>query len=167
MPAGGPGALRTGASPSAAAEQHDAVAANLGGVALVAVLVVPLPRLQAALDVDLLALHQVLAERLGGLSPEHHAVPLRFLLALSAFVVPHLGGGHVEGGDRRASWCVTQLGVAPEIADENHFVDASHATNPFKSAASLQPAESLDNCASRRSMCADSSYLAARVARRY
>ena len=51
------------AAAATAAQQHDAVAADFGRVALVAVLVVPLPRLQAALDVDLLALLQVLVER--------------------------------------------------------------------------------------------------------
>src|SRR5688572_10992299 len=38
---------------AAAAQQHDTIAADLGGVPLVAVLVVPLPRLQPALDVNL------------------------------------------------------------------------------------------------------------------
>ena len=109
-----------------AAEQHDPVAADLGRVALVAVLVVPLPRLQAALDVDLLALGQVLGERFGRLAPEHDAVPLGLFLPLAGLVVPDLGRRHVERGDRGAAWRVAQLGVAPEIADQNHFVHAAH-----------------------------------------
>src|SRR3954471_23613896 len=83
--------LAGAAAPAAgAAEQHDAVAANLRGVALVAVLVVPLARLQPAFDVDLLPLGQILVERLGGLAPEHDAVPLRLLLALPRLIVPDL-----------------------------------------------------------------------------
>ena len=52
-----------------AAEEHDPVAADFGRVSLVAVLVVPLPRLQATLDVDLLALRQVLVQRLSPSCP--------------------------------------------------------------------------------------------------
>ena len=50
----------TSTGPAAAsAEQHDTIAANLRRVAFVAVLVVPLARLQPALDVDLFPLRQV------------------------------------------------------------------------------------------------------------
>src|SRR5678815_3266438 len=51
-------APRAAASATTTAQQDDAVAADFGGVALVAVLVIPLARLQATFDVDLLALLQ-------------------------------------------------------------------------------------------------------------
>ena len=68
---------RSAAAP-AAAEQHDPVAADLGRVALVAVLVVPLPRLQPAFDVDLLALRQVLVERSRRSCPRARRGAIRF-----------------------------------------------------------------------------------------
>src|SRR4029079_515367 len=59
------------AAPTAASPQeHDPIAADLGRIALVAVLVVPLARLQTSLNVNLLALLQVLVERLGLLAPQ-------------------------------------------------------------------------------------------------
>src|SRR5438552_3708507 len=79
-----------------APEQHQAVTTDFRRVALVAVLVVPLPRLQATLDVNLLALREVFGQRLRGLSPEYDAMPFGFLLALAGFVVPHFRGCEVQ-----------------------------------------------------------------------
>src|SRR3954451_23460849 len=114
------------ASAAAAAQEDDAVAADFGRIALVAVLVVPLPGLKAALHVDLLPLGEVFRQRFGRLPPQHHAVPLGLLLALTGLVVPVLGGRHVERRNRCAARGKAQLRVAPEIADQDDFVDASH-----------------------------------------
>src|SRR5262252_8947187 len=119
-------ARHAGAASASTAEQDDLVPFNLGGVALVAVLVVPLPCLEPAFDVDLFSLRQVLGQRLGDLSPEDDAVPFGLFLALSALIVPDLGRRHVERRHRGAARRITQLGVASEIADQNHLVYASH-----------------------------------------
>ena len=107
-------------------QQHDAVAFDLGRVPLVAVLIVPLARLELALDVDLLALGEVFRQRFSGLAPQHHAMPFGLLLTLSGLVVPDLRGRHVERGDRGAARRVAQFRIAPEISDENDFVHAAH-----------------------------------------
>src|SRR5204862_8116246 len=73
---------------AAAAEQCDAVGLDLGRIPLVAVLVVPLPRLQPALDVDLLAVGEIFLQALRLLAPQNDAVPFGFFLALPALVVP-------------------------------------------------------------------------------
>src|SRR5262249_22303861 len=75
-------------SRAAAAEEHEVRRDDLGRVALVALLVVPAPRLQASLDVELLALRQVLLADLRRLAPHHHAMPLRPLLLLTVLVGP-------------------------------------------------------------------------------
>src|SRR5574338_317226 len=90
----------------------------------------PPPRLQAALDVKLLALHQVLLERFGRLAPEDDPMPLGLLLPLAALVVPDLGRREVERRHRRPARRVAQLGVATEVAAQNHFVHASLSTSP-------------------------------------
>src|SRR6185295_18310128 len=54
--------LASAAAPHPSSEQDDAIAADLGGVPFVAVLVVPLAGLQPALDVDLFAFRQVLVQ---------------------------------------------------------------------------------------------------------
>ena len=114
---------------ASAAEQRHAVGLDLSRVALVAVLVVPLPRLQTAFYVDLFSLCQVFLQAFRGLSPEHDAVPLGLLLPLVVAVVPDLRGGQVERGHCRASWCVAQLGVATQVADEDHLVHTSHVVS--------------------------------------
>ena len=124
----GPCRRRRGTA-TAAAEQRDAVGLDLSGVALVAVLVVPLARLQTALDVDLFALGQVLLQALRLLAPEHDAVPLGLFLTLIVAVVPDLGRRQIERGHRRAAWRVAQLRVATQIADENHLVHAAHVAS--------------------------------------
>src|SRR5262245_59285049 len=91
------------------AKEHDLVAPHFSRVELVAILVVPLPRLKAALHVDLLAFGEVLGQRFGGLTPEHDAVPLCLLLALAGFVVPDFGGCHVKGGYGRTTGCIAKF----------------------------------------------------------
>src|SRR3954467_5244152 len=80
------------ATAASAAEQDDAVAAHLGGLALDAFLVGVFVGLQPALNVDLLAFDEVFRKRLGLLAPQVDVVPLGAFLALAAFVVPHFGG---------------------------------------------------------------------------
>src|SRR4029453_4196487 len=102
-------------------------AADLGRIPLVAVLVVPLPCLQPALDVDLLALDQILVERLSRLPPENYAVPLGLLLLLTPLVVPDFRRCEIECRDRRAARRISQLRISAEIADEDHFFHAAIA----------------------------------------
>src|ERR1041385_5912384 len=95
----GAAAVHRGAAAAAtasAAEQRDAVGLDLRRIALVAVFVVPLTRLQAAFDVDLLTLREVFLQALRLLPPEDDAVPFGLFLALPALVVPHLGRGEIE-----------------------------------------------------------------------
>src|SRR5688500_7460140 len=60
----------TAATRAAASEQGHTIRLDLGRVALVTVLIVPLPRLDPPFDGDLFALGQILAERLRGLAPD-------------------------------------------------------------------------------------------------
>src|SRR5438132_12091305 len=87
-------ALRGGAAAHALAraEHLHLVGDDLRHVLVLPVLVLPLARLQAALDVDLAALLQVLAGDLGELAEERDAVPLRLLLRLAVLVLPLLSG---------------------------------------------------------------------------
>ena len=117
------------AAASAATEQGHAIGFDLCGVALVAVLVVPLTGLQATLDVDLFALGEVFLQALGGFPPQHHAVPFRFFLSLIVPVVPHLGSGEIERGDCSAARRVAQFGIATKIPNQNDFVYAAHVAS--------------------------------------
>src|SRR6185436_20593558 len=85
----------------ARAEHLHAVAHDLGGVAVLAFLVLPLARAQAALDVDLRALLQIFAGDLGQAAEEGDAMPLGgFLLLAARLVFPRVGGGDADIGDR-------------------------------------------------------------------
>src|SRR5215475_12337291 len=70
-----------------AAEHLHTLGDDLGGVTLLAFLVLPLARAQGPFDVDLRALLQVFARDLGEAVEEHHAVPLGALLLLAARLV--------------------------------------------------------------------------------
>src|SRR5262249_37405184 len=108
------------------------VADNLGRIALVALLILPLASAQTALNVDLRALAQVLGGDLGQPAEERHAVPFGTLLLLAALLVaPALAGGDAQVGDGRARGHGAGLGVGAEIADQDHFVhSARHGSRP-------------------------------------
>src|SRR6185503_14422701 len=101
---------------------------DLGGVALVAVLVRPLVVMDGALEVDLLALRAVVADDLRGLAEDLDAMPLRPLLLLAVLARPALGGGEGEVGDGLAALGVADLGIPAEVADQDHAVDAGHVS---------------------------------------
>src|SRR5690554_7543518 len=99
---------------------------DLGGVAVLAVLALPLAGLQVALDVDLAALLQVLLGDLGQLVEHHHVVPLGALLALTGLLVhPGVGGRQAQVGDRRTGGQEANLGILSQVADEDDLVDAT------------------------------------------
>src|SRR4029077_1827779 len=99
-PGGGASGSAAGARPAAAAEHLHLVADDLGGVALVALLVLPLARAQTAFDVNLRALAQVLGGDLRQAPEKRHAMPLGALLLLPAgLVAPALAGGDAQVGD--------------------------------------------------------------------
>src|SRR5216117_359982 len=114
------------ATAAAAAQERDAVGLDFCRVALVAVLVVPLPGLEPPLHVNLLALREVLLERLGLFAPQHHAVPLGLFLPLVVAIVPHLGRRQVERCHCGPARRVAQLGIATEIAHEDNLVHTAH-----------------------------------------
>ena len=101
---------------------HD-VGADLGAVAVLPFLVLPFARAETALDVDLRALLQVLAGDLRQAPEERHAVPLRGFLHLSrGLVLPAVGGGHADVGDRLAARQIARLRVRAEVAHQDDLV---------------------------------------------
>src|SRR5947209_6811658 len=109
---------------AAPAEHLEVLADDLGLVPLLArLLVVPGTRLEPSLQVDLLALGEVLAGDLGLLAPDDDLVPLGLLLLLAVLVPPAAVGGQGEAGDRLPRRGRPHLGVAAQVADQDHFVD--------------------------------------------
>src|SRR5690606_11420053 len=98
---------------------------DLGGVAGLTLLVLPLPRLERPLDVDLPALLEVLRADLGEAVPRDHAVPLRLLDEVAVAVLVGLVRGDVEVAHGRAAAGVAQLGVGAEVADEDDLVNSA------------------------------------------
>src|SRR6267378_2808865 len=117
---------------SPAAEHLHAVGDDFGGRAFLSLLVLPLAGAQGSLDVDLRAFLEVLAGDFREPAEEHHAVPFgAFLLFPARLVLPGIRGGDRDVGDRPALRVVTRLGVAPEVAYQNHFVYRSHLVFPL------------------------------------
>src|SRR5262245_5861073 len=120
------GWLRGGAA-AAPSEHLHTIAADFGRIAFVAIFVSPLTRLQAAFDVDLASLAQVLAADLGLASEEGNSMPFGLLLLLTALVFPLFRGRHVAVRNRIAARQIADLGIPPQISDEDHFVDRCHS----------------------------------------
>src|SRR5579883_77923 len=99
--------------------QHD-----LGGVAVLSRLVLPLVGAEGALDIDLGAFLQIL---LGDLAEpfieDDHTVPLGFLLALAGcLVAPGFGCGHTQMHNRLAVLGAPHFRISAEITDQNDLV---------------------------------------------
>src|SRR5687768_2464896 len=132
------------ATAAAAAAQHlHAVRDDLGGVLVLAFLVLPLAGADAALDVDRRAFLEVLAGDLRELAEEGDAVPLGVLLRFSRLVLPLLGGRDADIGHRVAGRQIAGLRVPAEVADQYHFVYRSHFLLLIKAASRQMPAASV------------------------
>src|SRR5690606_39464133 len=103
-----------------------------GAVALDAFLVSVLLGAQAALDVHLAPLAQVLAHDFRQAAEGLDPVPLgAFLVLAGLLVLPLLRGGDPDAADGHAAGRVADLGVGAEVADQDDLVDAtSHVRIP-------------------------------------
>src|SRR5882672_11166141 len=119
-------------APAAAAQHLHVVRDDFGGVAVVALLVLPLAGAQASLDIDLRALAQILARHFAHAAEEGDVVPLGAFLPLPALVLEGVGGRHADIGHRHAARHGASLRVGAQMTDENDLVDASagHGTLP-------------------------------------
>src|SRR5262249_5484243 len=117
------GAARA-AGVAAAAEHLEVVADDLGLVALLAaVAIFPGARLQASLDVHLLTLGEVLPGGLRLAPPHDDVVPLGLFLPVAVLVLPASAGGEREARDGLPVGGGADLGIAAQVADQDHFVD--------------------------------------------
>src|SRR5690606_18224754 len=109
---------------------------DLGGPAILALLVLPLARLQPALDVDRAARAEVFVGDLAQAVEEDHPVPFGVLPALAGVpVLADARGGDRDVADRAAVGRIAHLRVATEVADQDHLVDRCHvASVEFSSA---------------------------------
>jgi len=114
----------------AATEHLHFVGNDLGRVALVAVLVLPLVGPDAPFDIDLAALLEILAGRLGQLAEEDDAVPFGAVLQLTRCLVTEaVGSRHPDVANRVAVGRIAGFRIRTKVADENHFIDRSHVAS--------------------------------------
>src|SRR5215831_17736268 len=111
-----------GCGVAARAEHLHRICHDVETGALLAFLVLPFARLNAAFNVDHRALLQILLANLGQLSPRGDAVPFGALLALAIAVFVGFVGGHGEVRDGLAASGVARFGIAAQSADENHLI---------------------------------------------
>jgi hypothetical protein len=134
------GALRSapfraahGAPAAAAAAQHlHVVGDDLGGEAVVSLLILPLAGAQFALDEHLRALAQVFRGDLAQAAEQRDAVPLgALLLRPRGLVLPRLAGGDADVGDRHAARHGAGFGIGAQITHQNDLVDAARHEKPL------------------------------------
>ena len=112
--------------------QHD-----LGGVAVIAVAVLPFAGLELAFEIDLGALAQILLGDLAqALVEDRDIVPFGLFAPLAGVLVaPAFAGGDAQVGDRAAVLHVADFRVGAEIADQNDLVDGTgHDASSFVAA---------------------------------
>ena len=93
---------------------------DLGTAALAAVLVGPVPDLQAALHHSHAALGEVLAHKFGGVAPGHDVNEVRFLFAGLGLEVPV--NSQREGRHRGTAAGAPELGVTGQATHENDSI---------------------------------------------
>jgi len=118
-------AARVGVAGTFAAAQHlHLVGDDFGGVSILAVLPLPFARFDAAFYVDGAAFAQVFSGDFSQAVVEHDAMPFGFFAALAGvFVFPLRAGGDGDIADGGSIGAVTHFRVAPQVTDENRFVD--------------------------------------------
>jgi hypothetical protein len=102
-------------------EELDIVGDDLGHAALFAFLILIRAVLESSLDVERVALLDILGRRLGELVSADNRVELRLFFAFDLSV-----GGQAEVGDGLPVLGVAELGIASDVADQDDFVDAAH-----------------------------------------
>src|SRR4029453_4276776 len=122
---------------AAAAAQHDQLTnIDLGAVPGLAILVCPLPVLDASLDVDLFAPFGVPLHNFRELPtlgvPHDTAVPFRLFLTVARLVVPRTTRGERKGCNAVAAGGGPDLGVGPEVPDQRHLVQASAHSSSWR-----------------------------------
>src|SRR5215472_1636567 len=119
-----------GAGP-AAVQELDVVGDDLGRPALLAVLPLPRPSLQTALDIDERPLPRVLRNELGqgprADVPGHDVVVVGELTALAVGALAVAVGGDAEGCDGLAARRVAHLRVLCQTTDQHYLVQVAHS----------------------------------------
>jgi hypothetical protein len=133
--AASPAATAAAAIPAVKDGQLTAILAqdHLCRVAVLAALILPFAGFQLAFDIHLGALFQVLFGHLGEVFIEdRHGMPFGAFLAFArGLVAPGFRRGDAQVHDLAAVLETAHLGVAPEIADDDHLVDGTgHAFPP-------------------------------------
>src|SRR3989441_7498034 len=128
----GEGRRRGGGAPRGralgAAHELHALGDDLGGRALLAVLALPVARLEPPLDEDLAALVEVLTARLGLLAPDDDGEEARFLPLLARLRRVVAVDRHPEIRDGGAAGRVAQLRGTGQVTDQQHLVQVRHQT---------------------------------------
>src|SRR5579884_398661 len=126
---------------AAAAEELDALGDDLDGLALRAVLSLPLAPVEATVDRDRAALAQVLRAVLGLVAENRDPEEVRLVDPVARLVSPPPVDRDAEIADGRAAGRVPQLGIPRQVPDQHDAVDVrchvySSSSSPGCSSAS-------------------------------
>jgi len=112
------------ASAALTAQEYDVVHHYFCRISFLAVLIVPGASAEAAFEVNLFALGQVLNQVI--VAPKDDPVPVRLILPFAGLaVLPAAVRRQGELRNRDARGSIPGLGVAAEVTNQNDFVDAT------------------------------------------
>src|SRR5581483_3057803 len=115
---------------AATAEELDALGDDLDRLALAAVLGLPLPPVEAAVDSDGAALREVLRAALRLVAEDGDAEVVGLVDPLARLVAAPAVHRDAQAAHGSAARRVPQLGVARQVPDEHDAVDVGHGTPP-------------------------------------
>ena len=107
-----------------AAIEHDHVLGNdFGGVALEAILALPISSLESAFDVDFRAFLEVASADVGEVFPSDDIVEFNFFLLLTTSIFPDHVGGDAETGNLHARTGLSDFGILGKVSNDHGFVE--------------------------------------------
>ena len=123
----------------------EALQDDFGRIFVLTVLVLPLPGLERAFDINLRTLLQILLRDLAKpFIEDDDAMPLGLLLALASILVaPGIGGRDAQIDDRPTVLGAPDIGIRPEVAHQNDLVDAACHIFNLHQGATYAPARHL------------------------
>src|SRR6185369_9357388 len=122
----GPAASGPAAAVTFSAQHLHFFAHDLGGIPVLAILVLPFTGLKPPFDIDCLPFGEILTGDLRKSRPEGDIVPFGLLLPLPALVLEFFGCRNRKTRDCSSGGCIADFRVLSQISYKHNFIQTGH-----------------------------------------